>query len=260
MHKNNSKHSFTYSFYMIGIGLFFGLLMMPRPAGGFNWLDKGKELFMGGAKPETGVELVLSETDIVSGLKDALRVSSEQVVGQLGTTDGFMADPQIHIPLPDYLQKVRTGLKSIGQTALMDDLELKLNRAAEQATPQAKQLFLTSIKEMTIEQARNIYEGPEDAATQYFKGKMSTPLAESMTPIVSETLNEVGALQAYDMAIGQYKQLPFVPDVQGDLTQYVVGKGLDGIFYYIALEEAAIRKDPVKRTTEILQKVFGSTQ
>ena len=233
------------------------LLLLPVSAVSSSWWDKSKEVFMGGMKTKPRPEAVLSEGDIIAGLKEALQVSSERVVSQLGATDGFMADPEIHIPLPGYLEKVRTGLNAIGQSALMDDLELKLNRAAEQATPQAKELFLTSIKEMSFDEARNIYEGPDDAATQYFKGKMSDPLKEAMSPIVSQSMSDVGAVQAYDAVIGQYKQLPFVPDVQGDLTQHVVGKGLDGIFYYIAKEEAAIRKDPVKRTTEILQQVFG---
>ncbi len=233
------------------------LLLLPVSAVSSSWWDKSKEVFMGGMKTKPLTESVLSENDIIAGLKEALQVSSERVVSQLGATDGFMADPEIHIPLPGYLENVRTGLNAIGQSALMDDLELKLNRAAEQATPQARELFLTSIKEMSFDEARNIYEGPDDAATQYFKGKMSDPLKEAMSPIVSQSMSDVGAVQAYDAAIGQYKQLPFVPDVQGDLTQHVVGKGLDGIFYYLAREEAAIRKDPVKRTTEILQQVFG---
>ncbi len=256
--KKKVKLKFGYSAVAASFCLMFGLLLSPGPATGLDWLDKGKEMFQGGMKIKPRAAAPLSENDIISGLKEALRVSSERVVSQLGATDGFMADPEIHIPLPGYMQKVRSGLNTIGQSALMDDLELKLNRAAEQAAPQAKELFLTSIKEMSIEQARNIYEGPEDAATEYFKGKMSEPLKEAMSPIVSQSMAEVGAVQAYDAAIGQYQQLPFVPDVKGDLTQHVLDKGLDGIFYYIAKEEAAIRQDPVKRTTEILQKVFGA--
>ncbi|HDJ28831.1 MAG TPA: DUF4197 domain-containing protein, partial [Proteobacteria bacterium] len=98
----------------------------------------------------------------------------------------------------------------------------------------------------------------DDAATSYFKGKMSKPLAEEMRPIVNESLAQVGAIQSYDNMMGKYKSLPFVPDVKADLTEHVLDKGMDGIFYYIAKEEAAIRQNPVKRTTELLKRVFGA--
>ena len=103
-----------------------------------------------------------------------------------------------------------------------------------------------------------IYNGPDDAATRYFQGKMSDPLAAEMQPVVERTLNQVGAIQAYDAVMGQYDTLPFVPDVKADLNSYVIDKGMEGIFHYLAQEEAAIRQDPVKRTTDILQTVFGA--
>jgi hypothetical protein len=140
----------------------------------------------------------------------------------------------------------------------MDDLELRLNRAAEAATPKAKKLFLDSIQDMTLEDVRRIYEGPDDAATRYFQAKMSEPLAGEMMPIVSDSLSEVGAIKSYDDAMGRYEAIPFVPDVKADLTGYVVDKGMEGIFYYLAKEEAAIRQDPLERTTDLLQKVFGA--
>jgi len=110
---------------------------------------------------------------------------------------------------------------------------------------------------MTMDDVRQIYNGPDDAATRYFQEKMSGPLAEEMRPIVNDSLAEVGAVQLYNTALGEYKTLPFVPDVQTDLTGYVVEKGMDGIFHYVAIEEAAIRQNPAARTTELLQKVFG---
>lgn len=200
----------------------------------------------------------LTDADISAGLKDALRVSSEQVVKQLAKIDGFNADPKIHIPLPQNLKRARSILDGIGMGYLMDDLELRLNRAAETATPKAKRLFGDAIRQMTFADVQRIYRGPDDAATQYFKSKMSAPLTEEMRPIIEDALAEVGAIQAYDKAMGRYRSLPFVPDVKGDLTSHVIDGGLSGIFYYMAVEEAAIRKDPVKRTTEILRKVFGN--
>jgi hypothetical protein len=143
-------------------------------------------------------------------------------------------------------------------SAIMDDLELRLNRAAETATPRARKLFLNSIQEMTLKDVRRILEGPDDAATRYFQSKMSAPLAREMTPIVEDSLAEVGAIRAYDDAMARYESIPYVPDVKADLSRYVVDKAMDGIFYYLAREEAAIRRDPLKRTSEILQKVFGA--
>lgn len=225
---------------------------------GFDWLKAGKNLFGGTTQDQTQSLSALTDSDIGAGLKDALRVGTERVVGQLGQNDGFNTDAMIHIPLPENLQKVRSMLGTVGMSGMMDDLELKLNRAAEQATPQAKALFWESIENMTIDDVQNIYNGPENSATQYFKGKMSLPLADAMKPLIEKSMSEVGAVSAYDAAIGQYSSLPFVPDVKADLTSYVVQKGMDGIFYYLGQEEAAIRQNPVKRTTEILQKVFGT--
>ena len=142
--------------------------------------------------------------------------------------------------------------------SLLDDLELKLNRAAELATPKAKALFGQAISEMTFDDVMNIYNGPDDSATRYFQGKMSNPLAQEMSPIVSDSLSEVGAIQSYENAMKEYQAIPFAPDVKADLTTHVVEKGIDGIFHYIAIEEAAIRQNPVKRTTDLLQKVFGA--
>lgn len=110
---------------------------------------------------------------------------------------------------------------------------------------------------MSLEDAQRILDGPKDSATRYFEGKMTAPLITEMRPIVTSTLSDVGAVQAYDNMMGQYGQLPFVPDVKANLTDYALEKALAGLFHYIAVEEAAIRDNPAKRTTELLQKVFG---
>jgi len=191
------------------------------------------------------------------GLKEALRMGTEAVVSQLGQTDGFYGDQTVRIPLPGQLDTVQKAIRVAGFSSLVDDLELKLNRAAEQATPKAKQLFVDAIAAMSIQDAAQIVNGPDNAATQYFRKAMGPDLAEEMKPLVDATLAEAGAVKAYDAMMGQYKSLPFMPDVRADLTQYVVDKGLDGIFHYVAQEEAAIRTNPAKRTTELLQKVFA---
>lgn len=218
-------------------------------------LQKGLELVKpSGSSSSAGS---LTQGEMGDGLKEALRVGTETVVAQLGKTDGFNADKAIHIPLPGQLATVQKALKAAGYSSLVDDLELKLNRAAEQATPKAKALFVDAIAAMTIQDAQKILNGPDDAATQYFRKSMGPGLATEMKPIVDATLAEAGAVQAYDAMMGQYKALPFMPDAKANLTDYVVEKGMDGIFHYVAKEEAAIRTNPAARTTDLLKKVFG---
>ncbi len=197
-----------------------------------------------------------SET-ISAGLKDALRVGSETVVAQLGQKDGFNADQLIHIPLPQELQTVKKQLQPLGLDGMLDDLEVRLNRAAEQATPKAQSIFVNSISQMTLSDAMEIYNGQPDAATQYFKRTMSPELADAMKPVIADSLAQVGAIQLYDEIIAEYKSIPFVPDIKNDLSDYVVERGMDGIFHYLAEEEAAIRQDPVKQSTELLKQIFG---
>ena len=221
-----------------------------------GWLDKAFDMLKSPAA--TTVQKSLTPEEIGSGLKEALRVGSARVVSQLGQKDGFNLDRAIHIPLPAKFNTVRSILGKIGMASMLDDLELKLNRAAEVATPKAKKLFVQAISEMTFEDVMNIYNGPEDAATRYFQNKMTPPLAREMQPVVEQSLAEVGAVQAYDNVMGEYRAIPFVPDVKADLTTYVIEKGMDGIFHYLAVEEAAIRQNPAKRTTELLQRVFGA--
>jgi len=236
-------------------------LLLPVTASA-GWMDQVGGMLgnvSGGKTSATSLPAVagLSNSDMIAGLKDALRVGSENVVGRLGKTDGFNADPKIHIPLPESLQTVKSALSAVGMGSMMDDLELRLNRAAEMATPKAKRIFGNAIKSMNFADAKKILSGPDDAATRYFKGKMSTPLSDEMRPIVKKALSQAGAVQAYDSVMGKYQSLPFMPDVKANLTQHVVQLGLAGIFRYMAEEEAAIRKNPVKRTTSILKKVFG---
>lgn len=220
-----------------------------------GWFDKIKDVLGTDSNGSSGS--ALTDTDIAGALKDALTVGSENVVSQLSAPGGFNADPKIHIPLPESLVTVQETMNKFGMGSALNNLELKLNEAAEVATEKAKPLFIDAIKQLTWDDVKNILNGPDDAATQYFKGKMSTPLSAEMKPVVENSLNQVGAIKSYDNVMGKYKSLPLVPDVQADLTQHVLDKGVDGIFYYLALEEGKIRNDPAKRTTELLKKVFG---
>lgn len=222
---------------------------------GTDWWSQGRDMLrlFGGPGAAQG----LSQTDIAEGLREALRVGTGNVVTRLGREDGFRADPAVHIPLPPGLARIRDKLERVGMSAMLDDLELRMNRAAEVATPRAKALFLNAIGQMTLEDAQGIYKGPDDAATRYFQSRMSQPLAAEMRPIVDESLAEVGAVQSYDRLMGRYQALPFVPDLKADLTGHVLDRAIAGVFHYLALEEAAIRREPAKRTTELLRKMFG---
>ncbi len=240
---------------ILGMFFFVMLILSNSVTAGNSWWNKGEELLKSiGNSGKTGG---LTVEDIGAGLKEALLVGSENVVTNLGRTDGFNKDSEIHIPLPGQFDKVKTVLDNVGMAGLLDDLELKLNRAAEVATPKAKELFRQAITDMSFDDVKAIFDGPQDAATQYFRNKMSPSLMEEMKPVVDNSLLEVGAIKAYDDTMKTYQSLPFVPDVKSDLSGYVVEKGIDGIFHYMAMEEAAIRSDPAKRTTEILKQVFG---
>jgi hypothetical protein len=199
----------------------------------------------------------LTAEDITNAIKEALQVGTERVVERVGAADGFNADPAIHVPLPENLKPVDEALSAIGMGALTDDLELRLNRAAEAAAPQAKELFFQAISDMTVDDINAVFRGPDDAATQYFRGAMSAPLRERMRPVVEDSLARAGAVQAYEQAIGQYETIPMRPDVKADLTEHTLDYAMDGLFHYLAVEEAAIRNDAVNRTTELLQRAFA---
>lgn len=218
-----------------------------------NLLQQGLGLLSSGGSQSSS----LSQGEMGDGLKEALRVGTEAVVSRLGKADGFYGDKAIHIPLPGQLATVQKALQAAGYSSLVDDLELRLNRAAEQATPKAKALFVDAISAMTISDAQQILNGPDDAATSYFRKAMGPGLAKEMAPVVDAALADAGAVQAYDSMMGQYKALPFMPDAKANLTDYVVEKGMDGIFHYVAKEEAAIRTNPAARTTDLLKKVFA---
>ncbi|MFD2207273.1 DUF4197 domain-containing protein [Kiloniella antarctica] len=236
------------------IPLVLAVSMATVPAQG-DLLGQGLKL-LGGEEATNAGDLSVGE--ISTGLKEALRVGSERVVDQVSLQNGYNGDTQIHIPLPDALVKVQSALRTVGLSSMADDLELKLNRGAEKAAVEAKELFLNAISAMTLDDAKRIYNGRDDEATRYFKEKMTPDLTDKFKPIIDKTLSEVGAVESYEDMISNYKTIPFVPDVKSDLTDYTVGKALDGLFYYLAKEEVQIRKNPVARTTEILKDVFGS--
>ncbi len=242
----------------VGVGsAIVAVMLAASPAISQSFLDRGKDLLKGLGGGSTPDVSSLSVGEIAGGLKDALRVGSERVVSTLRRADGFNKSSDVHIPLPGSLKTVQSMLNKVGMGSLTDDLELRLNRAAEAAVPKASKLFGNAIAQMTIDDAKAILNGPKDSATKYFQSKMSGPLMGEMKPIVDSQLSQVGAIAAYDKMIGQYKTIPFVPDAKANLTNHVLEKAIAGVFLYLGREEAAIRENPAKRTTDLLKKVFS---
>jgi len=245
------------------ISLFLILTAFTPPACGQDWTGdarKALDLFgdaLGGSSRESPDDrLPLSR--IVEGLKQALVVATDRAVTSVGATNGYLGNPEIHIPLPDSLRQAQSLLRRVGLGSLGDTLERRLNHAAERAAPEAQAVFFESITQMTLRDAERILKGPDDAATQYFRRTMSAPLKRRLRPIVDQAVAEAQVVQAYEAMMGGYREaLPFLPDVQTDLTGYTLEKGLDGLFHVVAQEEARIRKDPAARTTELLRQVFG---
>jgi len=239
-------------------------LALSVSAGHASFLDKLKSTVDSvtqgatGDSSSPGAASSLGTDQIIAGLKEALRVGAEKVVSQVGAADGFNADPAIHIPLPAQLTQVQDIMRKFGLSGLADDVELKLNRAAEQAAPKTKELIWKAVNDMTVEDAKQIYDGPNDAATKYFERVATADLKATVDPVIDNALQQVGAISAYDTLISKYKDLPFVPDVKADLQAHASQLTLDGIFHYLAKEEADIRANPAARTTDILKSVFGA--
>ena len=198
-----------------------------------------------------------SEAQITRALLEALRIGTDAVVAQLGRPGGFLDDPRIRIPLPGGLADVRGGLVGAGLGPLVEDLERRMNRAAERAVPEARAVFGEALAATTIEDAHGILTGPDDSATRYFASRMGPLLAERMAPIVDAELRDAGAVEAFDAFVAAYAALPLMPNIRGSLTNHVVEGALAGLFFYMAEEERAIRHDPAARTTALLRAVFG---
>lgn len=232
-------------------------LSWAQPSG-TGLLEKGMEMLGGSAAESSGT--ALSQEEISSGLKEALKTGTARVVSSLGRENGFYLDEEAHIPLPESLAGIRDVLSRVGMAGMLDDLELQMNRAAEKAAPRAGDMFITAVSDMTIEDVMDIYQGQDDAATRYFQKRMSGPLREEFTPVVREKLEQTGAVKTYQKMMGRYEQIPMVPDISADLTSHVVDLSIGTIFDRVAMEEAAIRNNPARRTTELLRKVFSSKQ
>lgn len=200
----------------------------------------------------------LNETDIIAGLKQALQIGSQKAIEALSQTDGFLAHPDVRIPIPDAVQPVAKSLNYLGQGALVEQFQTTLNRAAEQATPKAVEIFSDAIQQMTMQDAKAILNGPDNAATEYFRNKSSAKLIESFRPIVEQATDAAGVTASYKMLTNQVKSMSsLIPQQALDLDQFVTQKTVDGLFLRIAQEEKLIRENPAQRTTDLLKKVFS---
>ena len=205
-----------------------------------------------------GGQNALTQAEIDAGLREALTVGTNLVASQLGKTNGYFGDPRIRIPLPKTYRDIQTNLARVGASGPLDDLELRMNRAAEAAVPEARTLILGAVKSITINDALQILNGGDTAATDYLRSRTETQLRQAFTPYVKQTLAQSGAFTQLEQVAGQYGFGGVTGSLQNDLTQHAVGLGLDGIFLYVAEEEKKIRENPVARTSEILRRVFGN--
>jgi hypothetical protein len=210
----------------------------------------------------------LSQDQMVGGLKEALGKGVEHAVSSLGHDGGFLTNLNVKIPMPEKLQKVESALRLAGQNQMADDFVGSMNHAAEQAVPVAAGVFGDAIKQMSIEDAKGILAGPNDAATQFFRRTTQTNLFAKFHPIVQKATDSVGVTARYKEMMGKFATVDTLGGLFGknnavkldaaDIDTYVTDKALDGLFKIVAEEEKNIRTNPVARTSDLLQKVFGS--
>lgn len=202
----------------------------------------------------------ISNADASQGLKQALVQGAERAVTQLGQPGGFFNNPQVKIPLPQSMQKAEKAMRMFGMSKQADELVLKMNQAAEAAVPEAKTLLVNSIKQMSVQDAKDILTGGQDSATQYFRKTTSAPMAEKFLPIVKKATQNVELAQQYNKFAEMGSEYGLVNKDQASIEQYVTQKTLDGVYLMMAEEEKAIRQDPMGQASSLLKKVFGAVK
>jgi hypothetical protein len=199
----------------------------------------------------------LDERTVSAGLKEALRVGTERTVFSTSRMDGYLGNALIRIALPDEYQPVAQTLRTIGLGGQVDSLETAMNRAAEQAAGEAKNIFWNAISQMTLTDALGILNGGQTAATDYFRDRTTHNLRNRFRPIVSQKMGEVGLYQVYNQFMTVYNTLPLLSKPALNLEDYVTDKAMGGLFTVLADEERKIRENPAARTTDLLRQVFG---
>jgi hypothetical protein len=201
--------------------------------------------------------LSLNDQEMSQGLKDALQQGVSTAVSLLSKEGGFLNDPSVFIEMPSALNMVGDGLRRFGQGGLVDNFESTMNHAAEASVKEAIMIFGDAIKDMSIEDAKNILQGSNSAATDYFKSKSGTRLKAAMAPIVKQATDDAGVTSAYKMLMSNAGFMSsFIDTDSMDIDSYVTDKAIDGLFLKIAVEEKRIRENPIARSTDLLKKVF----
>ncbi len=207
--------------------------------------------------PQEGGTIGLSNVDIANGLRQALDKGIDKQVTKLTQKDGFFRNELVKIVLPDELKKVDKALRDIGLDNLADEGLKVLNRAAEDAVKEATPIFVNAVKQITFTDAKQILLGSNNAATQYLEGTTKNALYAKFNPVIKNSLSKVGADRVWSSIINRYNAIPFTSNVNPDLTDYVTGEALDGVYTMIAIEEGEIRTKLSSRTTDLLRKVFA---
>ena len=200
----------------------------------------------------------LTGSEASAGLKAALDQGVASAVASLGKTDGFWSNPKVKIPLPENLQRAKSALKLMGKGREVDELERGINRAAEEAVPQSKQLLTNAVKSMTVEDAKRILTGGNDSVTQFFKARTAPQLTERFLPVVGTVTAKSGLAQQYNSLAGQAAQFGLVKADEATVERYVTQKALDGLYTMIGEEERKIRANPVAAGSDIVRRVFGA--
>jgi hypothetical protein len=208
--------------------------------------------------PAAGQLESISNTEAVSGLKQALTDGSAAAVAKLGVENGFFGNPKVKIPLPPSLQKVEGALRFAGMQRQADELVLSMNRAAESAVTEAKPLLIDAVKKMSVQDAKGILSGGDTAATEYFRRTTQVQLTQRFLPIVKQATDRVGLAQQYNALAGQGAMFGLIQQDQATVEGYVTGRALDGLYFMIGEQEKAFRRNPVGATSDIVRKVFGS--
>ena len=199
----------------------------------------------------------LSETDAAAGVRVALERGASAAVSILGRRDGFLGNPKVRIPLPSFLEDAAKLLKMIGQQQRVDELSVAMNRAAESAMPQARLMLVNAVKSMSVEDAKRIIVGGDNAVTEFFAGKTREPLTVQFLPVVTRATQRVALAEKYNAVAGKAAGMGLAKQDDANIEQYVTGKALDGLYLMIGEEERKIRQDPIGTGSAILKKVFG---
>ena len=200
----------------------------------------------------------LNESDAAAGVRAALERGALAAVALLGRTAGFLGNPKVRIPLPGYLNDAARLLRATGQRRRVEELETAMNRAAEAAVPQAKSLFVSTVKSISVEDALQIVRGSSTAVSEFFAAKTRVPLAEKFLPIVTRATEKVDLAERYNAVASRAAGLGLVKGDETNVQKYVTARALDGLYLMIGEEEKKIRADPLKTGSAILRKVFGN--